>query len=433
MRIYDIILKKRNGEILTTGEINFLISSYVSGETPDFQMSAFMMAVYFQGMTARETAALTMAMAHSGQTLDLSSIPGIKVDKHSTGGVGDKATIVLVPVLAAAGVPVAKMSGRSLGHTGGTRDKLESIPGFSGALTLDQMKEQVGRVGAVMAGQTAELDPADKKMYALRDLTATVECVPLIAASVMSKKIASGADAIVLDVKAGSGAFVKTVSDAEALARAMVSIGRQVGRETVAAITDMEQPLGRAVGNAIEVVEAIHTLHGDGPADLVELCAVLGGIALVIGKKAPTREDGERIIHEILSDGRGAKKFAEIISAQGGDPRVVDDVSLLPTAPIVQTITSPASGYVTGLDAMQIARAAAELGAGRGTAGSSPDLAVGIYLHKKIGDSISSGEPLADIHARNESMAAVSSEMVLSAYSFGVESPGPRALVYEII
>ena len=432
MRAYDIILKKRDGGALDAEEIAFVVRGCVSGEIPDSQIAAWLMAVYFQGMSAPETADLTMAMVRSGRTLDLSSIPGVKVDKHSTGGVGDKATLVLVPLLAAAGVPVAKMSGRSLGHTGGTLDKLESIPGFSVSLTAEEIVAQVKRIGAAIAGQTADLVPADKRLYALRDITATVDCVPLIAASVMSKKIACGADAILLDVKAGCGAFVKTVPEAMRLARAMVEIGAKVGRKTVAAITDMEQPLGRAVGNAIEVREAIETLKGHGPDDLVELCAVLGGIALVLGGKASSRKDGERMIREMLADGRGASKLREIIEAQGGNPAVMDDPSLLPTAPVVREIASPKSGYVTSLDALGIACAATALGAGRGSAGAKPDLAVGVYLHKKIGERVSEGEPLAEIHARDEGSARDAESLVLGAYSFGGK-PSPRALIHEIL
>lgn len=433
MRAYDIILKKRNGGALTRGEIGFLVQGYCSGNIPDSQMAAFLMAVYFRGMSAAETADLTLAMVESGETLDLSCIPRIKVDKHSTGGVGDKTTLVLVPVLAAAGVPVVKMSGRSLGHTGGTRDKLESIPGFNTTLSPEQMVEQVKRIGAVMAGQTTDVAPADKKLYALRDLTTTVDCIPLIAASVMSKKIASGADAIVLDVKVGSGAFVQTVDQARSLARAMVDIGSQVGRKTVAAITDMEQPLGCAVGNAIEVKEAIETLRGNGPDDLVELCAVLGGLALTLGEKAASQSEGERMIRELIADGQGAVKFKEIIEAQGGNPAVVDNPSLLPSAPIVQMVTYPRPGYVTRLDAMKIADAATALGAGRGEAGTEPDLGVGIYLRKKYGDHVSEDDTLAEIHARNQESADEAAALVLKAYTIADEEPAPRPLIHEII
>ena len=433
MRAYNIILKKRNGESLTADEIGFLVHGYTSGEIPDSQMAAFLMAVCIRGMSAAETADLTMAMARSGRPLDLSCISGVKVDKHSTGGVGDKTTLVLVPLLAAAGIPVVKMSGHSLGHTGGTADKLDSIPGFSTAMSPEQMVEQVKRVGAVMAGQIPDLVPADKKIYALRDLTATVDCIPLIASSVMSKKIASGADAIVLDVKAGSGAFMKTVDEARDLARSMVDIGAQVGRKTVAVITNMEEPLGRAVGNAMEVREAIDTLQGHGPDDLVELCAVLGGLALVLGEKAQSREEGERVIREMLADGCGAEKLREIIRAQGGDPAVVDDPSLLPSAPIIQVVAYPRPGYVARLDAMEIAHAATALGCGRGSVGAQPDLATGIYLRRKYGDPVSAGDTLAEIHARDQKSADKASALVTNAYTIGDSAPPPRPLIYEIL
>lgn len=433
MRAYDITLKKRDGGELNAEEIEFIVGGCTSGDISDSQMTDWLKAVYFQGMTAEETSHLTMAMVRSGRVLDLSGIPGIKVDKHSTGGVGDKTTLVLVPLLAAAGVPVVKMSGRSLGHTGGTLDKLESIPGFSVSLSPEQMVDQVKRIGAAISGQTAELVPADKKIYALRDITSTVDCIPLIAASVMSKKIASGADAIVLDVKVGSGAFMKTVPEAIELARAMVEIGRQVGRQTVAAITDMEQPLGCAVGNALEVREVIETLKGHGPEDLVELCAILGGMALHLGGKASSREEGEIIIRELIATGQGISKFRELIEAQGGNPAVLDDPLLLPTAPIRQMVKSPAAGYVTRLDALRIAQAEAVLGACRGEAGASPDLSVGIRLLKKMCDPVSIGEPLVEIHAHDSTSADAAGEMALAAYSFGPEPPEPLPLVHKII
>ena len=433
MSVCDIILRKRDGCVLTFEEIEFIVGSYARGEAPDAQMAAWLMAVYFRGMTPEETAELTMAMVHSGRTLDLSAIPGIKVDKHSTGGVGDKTTLVLVPLLAAAGVPVAKMSGRSLGHTGGTLDKLEAIPGFCVNLSPEQIVDQVKRIGAAIAGQTAELVPADKKIYALRDITATVDCVPLIAASVMSKKIGSGADAIVLDVKAGSGAFMKTAGEAAELARLMVDIGKQVGKATVAAITNMEQPLGRAVGNALEVKEAVETLKGGGPDDLVELCGILGGIAIALGGKASTREEGERIIRRLLANGSGAAKFREIIEAQGGNPAVVDDDSLLPAAPLVEPIKSPRTGYVARVDAFRIACAATALGAGRGEPGAVPDPSVGVYLFKKMGDYASKGEPLVEIHASDRASADLAAESALAAYTFSRKPPDPQPLVYEVI
>lgn len=421
MRIYDIILKKRNGGELTAEEIEAVVGGYCRGEVPDAQAAAWLMAVCFQGMTPRETADLTMTMVRSGEVLDLSCISGTKLDKHSTGGVGDKTTLVLVPLWAAAGVPVAKMSGRSLGHTGGTADKLEAIPGFRVTMSPEQVVEQVTRVGAVMATQTADLAPADKQLYALRDLTATVDCIPLIAASVMSKKIASGADAILLDVKAGSGAFMKTAAEARQLASAMVEIGRQVGCRVIAAITDMDQPLGCAVGNAVEVREAIEVLNGVGPQDLTDLCATLGGLGLVLGGKVETAEDGERLIRRMLSDGRGARKLKEIIEAQGGDPSVVDTPSLLPQTPEIRQVLSRQSGFVRRLDALGIAQAALELGCGRAVSGAEPDLSAGVLLYRKIGDRVQTGEPLAEIHAGDARSADAACDMVLNAFDIGSE------------
>lgn len=433
MRAYDIILKKREGMVLTGTEIEFLVKGFSQGSLPDSQMAAWLMAVFLRGMTETETADLTMSIANSGRTLDLSSIPGIKVDKHSTGGVGDKTTLVLIPLLAAAGLPVVKLSGRCLGHTGGTIDKLEAIPGFSTALSSDEMLQQVRRIGVAISEQTGELAPADKKIYALRDITATVDSVPLIAASIMSKKIAAGADAIILDVKAGSGAFMRTPDEAETLARVMVEIGTQVGRRTAAAVTDMDQPLGRAVGNAIEVREAIETLDGRGPDDLVALCEVLGGMALVLSGKISSQEGGQALIRNLIANGRGKAKFAELIEAQGGDPRVVEEVELLPTAPVVSTVKSPAEGYVSALDARAVAQAATLLGAGRGEAGAEPDLSVGVRLIRKPGDAVSTGEPLAEIHARDEESAGMASGVALGAFGFEADPPAPRALIHRIV
>lgn len=433
MRIYDIILKKRSGDELTREEIDAIVGGYARGEVPDAQMAAWLMAVCFRGMTPRETADLTLTMVDSGEKLDLSCIPGIKIDKHSTGGVGDKTTLILVPLWAAAGVPVAKMSGRSLGHTGGTADKLGAIPGFRVSLTPEEVIDQVKRVGAVMATQTADLAPADKKVYALRDLTATVDCIPLIAASVMSKKIASGADAILLDVKAGSGAFMKSAAEAQSLAAAMVDIGRQVGRETIAVVTDMEQPLGRAVGNAIEVREAIEVLQGGGPEDLVRLCVTLGGLGLVLGGKADTPEQGERIICEMLADGRGARKLEQIIEAQEGDPSVVDDPSRLPQAAVTVPILSAEPGFVTHVDALGVARAAMEVGCGRAEPGAVPDLSAGIYLDRKAGDAVRKGETLARIYAGSKSPLVSASHLLQDAFSIGGEPVPKRELVRGVI
>ncbi|MCL6628388.1 MAG: thymidine phosphorylase [Armatimonadetes bacterium] len=433
MRAYDIIYKKRSAKEMTRDEIEFMIDGYTRGEISDAQMAAWLMAVCIHGMADEETTDLALVMACSGRMLDLSSIPGVKVDKHSTGGVGDKTTLVLMPLLAAAGIPIVKMSGRSLGHTGGTVDKLESIPGFRTNLAPEEMVEQARRIGIVIAGIVPALVPADKKIYALRDETATVDCAALIAASVMSKKIAAGADAILLDVKTGSGAFVRNVEDAEHLAKIMVEIGRRTGHRTVAAITDMNQPLGQAIGNAIEVKEAIDTLHGRGPKDLVNLCAVLGGLALMLSGKAASAQEGRAAIHDLIRSGRGLEKFRELVEAQGGDPGVVNDATLLPSGPIAQVVESPEEGYIAQVDAFGIAQAAMAVGCGRTTPGARPNPASGIYLHKKTGDYVSKREPLATIYAPNEASAETAHSLVLRAYSFTLSPPTPGLLVHKVI
>ncbi|NLI12374.1 pyrimidine-nucleoside phosphorylase [Pelotomaculum propionicicum] len=429
MRMYDLILKKREGRELTTAEINYFISGYNCGQIPDYQAAALLMAIFFRGLNERETAELTMAICDSGDRADLSGIPGIKVDKHSTGGVGDKTTLVLVPLVAAAGVPVAKMSGRGLGHTGGTVDKLESIPGFNVTLQPAQFIEQVRGVGAAVVAQTGNLAPADKKLYALRDVTATVESVPLIASSVMSKKIAAGADAIVLDVKVGSGAFMKDTAGAFKLARTMVEIGSQVGRRTVALITDMDQPLGRAVGNALEVKEAIDTLKGAGPPDLLELCLVLGSTMLLLAGKSASLEEGRSQLKNLLASGKALEKFEELISAQGGDPLVTSEFSRLPAAKSVQEIPAPLSGYVQSINAAEVGHSAMLLGAGREKKEAQIDLSVGLVLNKKVGDSVQAGESLATIHANNLGQLDVARETILQAYTIGQKKPEPRPLL----
>ena len=349
MRMYDLIMKKRNGKPLEKEEIDWMISEYTAGRIPDYQMSAFLMAVYFQGMREEETLNLTMAMAHSGEMLDLSGIRGIKVDKHSTGGVGDKTSLALTPMVAACGIRVAKMSGRGLGHTGGTIDKLESFSGFSTEISAEQFEEQVNRIGISIMGQTADLAPADKKLYALRDVTATVDQMSLIASSIMSKKLAAGADAIVLDVKTGSGAFMKTRQDALALAEEMVRIGSGAGKHTIAVVSDMNQPLGNAVGNALEVEEAIATLRGEGPEDFTELCLTIGSYMLVAGKKADTPEEARAMLQRVIADGSALKKLEEFVEAQGGDPEQVLHPELLPAAAIQEPILAPMDVYLQSI------------------------------------------------------------------------------------
>lgn len=433
MRAYELIQKKRDGRELASEEISTLLSGYLSGEIPDYQMSAFLMAVYFRGMTPNETAEFTMAMVRSGQTLDLSAVRGTKVDKHSTGGVGDKTSLVLIPLVAAAGAPVAKMSGRGLGHTGGTIDKLESIPGFRTEMDIRAYLDQVNRVGCAIIGATAELVPADKKLYALRDVTATVDSIPLIAASVMSKKIAGGSDAIVLDVKTGSGAFMKTLDGARELARTMVGIGAQVRRRTVAVITDMDQPLGRAVGNALEVAEAVQTLRGEGPGDLRELCLVLGAQMVTLAGVARSPVEGRALLAKLLDGGGALAKLGEIVAAQGGPRRVVEDLSVLPSAPVRVPVESGASGHVAAIDAQAIGLAAMSLGAGRVRQGDVIDPAVGIVLEKKVGDPVVSRGPLATVHARDRSKAAEAVRRVQAAFRVASQAPAPRPLIHEVI
>lgn len=410
MRMVDLIHKKRLGEELTKAQLEWLITQYVAGEIPDYQMSALAMAICFQGMTDVETTDLTMAMVHSGKTVDWSGIPGVKVDKHSTGGVGDTTTLVIAPLVAAVGVPMAKMSGRGLGHTGGTIDKLESIPGFSTELGEERFQNQVKAIGIAVAAQTTDLAPADKKLYALRDVTDTVESLPLIASSIMSKKLASGADAIVLDVKVGRGAFMKDLEHARELASAMVSIGRLAGRQVRAVLTQMDQPLGKAIGNALEVREAILTLRGQGPADLTELCLTLGAQMVVLAGKAQQEQAARSMLEKALSDGSALAKFKEFLAAQGGDARVVDDLSLLPRAPVLKTLHAQQTGVLKGLDAQAIGLIAMRLGAGRALHGDIIDPAVGLVLQRKVGERVVAGEPLVEVHASTDSAAEAAIE-----------------------
>ncbi|KAA9007433.1 pyrimidine-nucleoside phosphorylase [Paenibacillus spiritus] len=435
MRAVDIIQKKRDGGELSSAEIAYLIQGYTRGEIPDYQMSAWAMAVYFQGMNARETGDLTLEMAKSGDQIDLSPIAGIKVDKHSTGGVGDKTTVVLAPLVAAAGVPVAKMSGRGLGHTGGTLDKLESIAGFSVEMDREDFFAQVGRLGAAVIGQSGNITPADKKLYALRDVTATVDSIPLIASSVMSKKIAAGADAIVLDVKTGSGAFMKTLEDSIALAQAMVDIGTQLGRHTVAVISDMDQPLGYGIGNALEIKEGIETLNGRGPKDLEEVCLILGSQMLLLGGKAKDEAEARSILSGHIGDGSALAKFREMVAAQGGDASMIDEPALLPSARLHREVKAAAGGYIEAIQAEEIGVAAMLLGAGRETKESVIDLGVGIVLARKVGDRVEAGDTLAVLHINDASASQVeeAEAKVLEAYRLAAQPVAAPPLVYAIV
>ena len=433
MRMYDLILKKRGGNALTKEEIEFFIEGYTKGEIPDYQVSALMMAIYFQGMNEEETVNLTMAMAHSGEMLDLSAIHGKKADKHSTGGVGDKTSLVLGPMVAAAGAPVAKMSGRGLGHTGGTIDKLESFPGFSTSLTPEQFVENVNSIHMAIMGQTANLAPADKKLYALRDVTGTVDNMSLIASSIMSKKLAAGADVIVLDVKTGSGAFMKTEEDSFALAEEMVKIGNNAGRLTSAVVSDMDQPLGFAVGNALEVKEAIDTLNGNGPEDLKELCLTLGSHMLAGTGYANDIDEARNILFKTLEDGSALKKLAEFVKAQGGDASAVYNPSLLPAASIQEPVPAPVDGYFAHMEADEVGSACLILGGGRETKESEIDLAVGLVLQKKVGDSVKKGEPIAVIHANDPKKLEAAKKRFLGACRFSAQPVEKRPFIFGIV
>lgn len=429
MRMYDIIINKRNGRELLKEEIEFFINGYTKQQIPDYQVSALLMAIYFQGMTESETLHLTMAMAHSGEMLDLSGIKGVKIDKHSTGGVGDKTTLVLTPMVAACGIPVAKMSGRGLGHTGGTIDKLESFEGFSTGITPTEFIDNVNRIGIAIMGQTADLAPADKMLYALRDVTGTVDNLPLVASSIMSKKLAAGADAIVLDIKAGSGAFMKKETEAFDLAREMVRIGNNAGRKTIGVVSDMNQPLGWAVGNALEVKEAIDTLKGNGPEDLLELCMTLGSHMLILGQKAETVEDARAKLKATIQDGSALQKMADFIKAQGGNPDAVFHTLLLPQAEIIQSVTAPQEGYVVHIDCEKIGICSLILGGGRETKESVIDLSVGIVLQKKIGDYVRKGETLAILHANSQEKAIEAEQKFLDAFLISEEKPEKPVLI----
>lgn len=432
MRMVDLIQKKRDGKELTKEEIDFIINGYTNNTIPDYQMSALAMAIYFKGMTNIERAHLTMAMVNSGDKIDLSLIDGIKVDKHSTGGVGDTTTLVLAPLVASVGVPVAKMSGRGLGHTGGTIDKLEAVNGFHVEISNKDFIDLVNKNKIAVIGQSGNLTPADKKLYSLRDVTATVNSIPLIASSIMSKKIAAGADAIVLDVKTGAGAFMKDLDDAKELAQAMVEIGNNVGRKTMAIISDMSQPLGYAIGNALEVKEAIATLRGEGPLDLQELCLTLGSNMVLLAEKAKTLEEARNLLEEAIQSGKAIDKFKTFLAAQGGDPSVVEDLQKLPSASFQYKFEASQDGWITNIVADEVGKAAMLLGAGRATKDSTIDLAVGLVFHKKIGDLVKKGESLVTIHSNAEDIHTVV-ELLEKSFTISHEKVTPPPLIYDAI
>ena len=433
MRTVDLIQRKRDGEELAPEEIEFLVDGYTTGAIPDYQMSAFLMAVFYSGMTDREVSRLTECMLRSGETADLSAIPGIKVDKHSTGGVGDKTSFIVAPLAAAAGVVVPMMSGRALGHTGGTLDKLESIPGFRTNLSSDEFQQQLSELGLCFIGQTDQFAPADRKLYALRDVTGTVESVPLIASSIMSKKLAEGVDALVLDVKVGSGAFMKKQVDARRLAQAMVGIGRRMDKKVQALITDMNQPLGYAVGNALEVMEASQTLQNAGPADLTKLCLELASRMIFLGKKAATLEEARLAAEGHLVDGSAYKKFKEVVAAQGGNPQALDNFVLLPNATGAREIASPRAGYVSAINAEDIGIASNMIGAGRDKKEDAIDPAVGIILEVKAGEKVDAGSILCRLYYTREDRVEEAAEKVEDAFHISAQRPDERELILEVV
>ena len=433
MRIPEMIEKKRDGGELTTEEIRFFVEGYTRGDIPDYQAAAWLMAVFFRGMTRRETADLTLAMAHSGEMLDLHDIAPIVVDKHSSGGVGDKVSLVVAPLAAASGLHVGKMSGRGLSFSGGTIDKLESIAGFRVNLNEDEFRAQLKTHGIVLVGQSHDLAPADGKLYALRDVTGTVPSLPLIASSIMSKKIAAGADAIVLDVKCGSGAFMKTPDDARRLAETMVGIGHELKRKVTALIGDMDQPLGYAIGNALEVAEAIDTLHGHGPADLTEHSLVIASHMLYLGERAPSVEAGRELAEELLKSGRAWDKFVEWIVAQGGDRALIENPARLPQASIVREVISDQTANIRSINALEVGLTSVDLGAGRAQKGDPIDYAVGIILHVKVGQAIERGQPLFTIHANDRAKAVAAEERLRRAIRFSTEPVTPLPLFYGVV
>ncbi len=433
MRMYDLIEKKKQNKALSKEEIQWFIEHYINGDIPDYQVSAFMMAIYFNGMTDEETSHLTLSMAESGEMLSLEGIEGIIVDKHSTGGVGDKTTLVVAPMVASLGVPVAKMSGRGLGHTGGTIDKLESIPGFQTSIPIEQFIDNVNSIKIAIAGQTANLAPADKKLYALRDVTATVNQRSLIASSIMSKKIASGADAIVLDVKVGTGAFMKNEPEAVELAEIMVSIGKKLGRDTTAIISDMNQPLGFAVGNNLEVIEAINTLNGNGPKDLLEVSLELASHMVYHAKKASSIEEAKKMLQETIDNGSALKKFMEFVKDQGGDESYVSDTTKFQGASFKEAVNAKSSGYIASIEAEQIGYSALVLGGGRETKESVIDLSVGVIIEKKIGDYVAKGEPLAIIHGNDSTKIANAKALIQDAYVISETEVEPPQIIKKVI
>lgn len=433
MRTVDLIQRKRDGEELTPEEIAFLIEGYNQGVIPDYQMAAFLMAVYFQDMTEREVEALTYGILRSGRTIDLSSVPGVKVDKHSTGGVGDKTSLIAAPLAAAAGVIVPMVSGRALGHTGGTLDKLESVPGFRTNLSVDEFREHLRLYGLAFMGQTTEVTPADARLYALRDVTATVESIPLIASSIMSKKLAEGIDSLVLDVKVGSGAFMKRQVDARKLAQIMVAIGRRADKRVQALITDMNQPLGFAVGNALEVMEVSQTLQNAGPTDLTRLSLELAARMIFLGRRTMTLDEAREMAQNMLLDGSGYRKFKEVIQAQGGDPRVLDRFELLPNATGVREIASPRNGYISAIDAQSIGLAASMIGAGRDTKDDPIDPAVGVILEVKVGQKVDAGSVLCRIYYTKEDRLDDAANLVEDAFRLSTTPPDERELILEVV
>lgn len=433
MRMYDLIEKKKLGNALKTEEINYIVEGFTNDTIPDYQMSALLMAIYFQGMNHEETLALTMAMAKSGEMLDLSEIEGIKVDKHSTGGVGDKTSLILAPMVASLGVPVAKMSGRGLGHTGGTIDKLDSFPGLSTNLSIDSFIRNVNNIKMAIAGQTGNLAPADKKIYVLRDVTATVDNISLIASSIMSKKIASGSDGIVLDVKVGSGAFMKDTNDAFKLASEMVNVGNSLGRETIAVLSDMNQPLGKAIGNSLEVIEAIQTLKGEGPKDLLEICLQLGSYMLIIAGKVKTPEEGRTLLLKTIENGLAYNKFKEFVGAQGGDTSYIDDINKFPKASIIEDIRFMKSGYIKSIATEEIGLATMILGGGRETKDSIIDLSVGFIIEKKIGDFIKEEDIIATIYGNDINKVKLAKEKFILAFELCDKKPSPTKFIKGIV